>query len=362
LKKSRLIAGLVILVALVGFAFWAQSKVHFDFATFRAQLADVDWRYIVVAVACIYIGYFFRSWRWAMLMRHAKIVQPLTLMEPQIIGFTAVALLGRFADLTRPYLVSKKTGEPVTGQIGVYVVERIFDLGALAFFITGAMLLIPTKELTHPEVVEGVKRGFLIATGAGAVWVAATRFAGGALASFFETTFGLISKKLGHAVGQKLRMFHAGLDTIRTFSDFGVAAGLSLAMWFLILMAYFETTHAFRADAQLSTLSFAKCMVILACSGGASFFQPPVIGWFWQIGAVGEAIHGFLGVEREAAWACSTMLLVTTFLSVLPVGLVWAQFAHVNLRKIAEESEHAGGKLAENELAENEPVDKEVTS
>ena len=39
------------------------------------------------------------------------------------------------------------------------------------------------------------------------------------------------------------------------------------------------------------------------------------------------------------------MLLVDTFLSVLPVGLVWAQFAHVNLREIAAESEHAGDEL-----------------
>lgn len=353
MKKTRLIVSVVILAALVGFAFWAQSKVHFDFATFRAQLVQVDWRYIAGAILCIYVGYFFRSARWAMLMRHNNKVPALSLLGPQVIGFTAVALLGRFADLTRPYLVSKKTGAPLTGQFAVYVVERLFDAGALALFITGAVLLIPAGNLTHPEIVENVKRGFLIFTGLGAVFVVAVRLAGGMVARFFESVFGLLSKKLGHAVGQKLRIFHDGLDTIRTFADFGVAAGLSLVMWFLILLAYFATVRAFTADAQLSNMSLAKCMVILACSGGASFLQPPIVGWFWQIGAVGEAIHGFLGVAREAAWACSTMLLVDTFLSVLPVGLVWAQFAHVKLREIAVESEHAGDELAEKETADD---------
>jgi hypothetical protein len=80
-----------------------------------------------------------------------------------------------------------------------------------------------------------------------------------------------------------------------------------------------------------------------------------VIGWFWQIGAVGEAIHAFLSVAREAAWACSTMLLVDTFLSVLPVGLIWAQFSHVSLREVASQSEHVGSA----QPAETK-VDKEV--
>lgn len=342
MKKTRLILSLVILAALIGFGFWAQQKVHFDFATFRVQLGQVDWRNMVAAILCIYIGYLFRSARWAMLMRHNKRVPVMSLLGAQIIGFTGVALLGRFADLTRPYLVSRQTGAPLPGQIAVYVVERLFDAGALAVFITGAVLLIPPGSLPNPSAVEHVRDAFVIATAALIVFVVAIRLAGDTVAQLFEGAFGLISKKLGHAVGNKLRSFHTGLDTIRSFSDFALATVLTLLMWFLILLAYFETTHAFTPDPKLATMSLAKCMVILACSGGASFFQPPVLGWFTQIGIVGEAIHGFFGIARETAWACSTMLLVNTFLSVLPVGLVWAQFAHVNLREVAAQSEHAG--------------------
>jgi hypothetical protein len=35
-----------------------------------------------------------------------------------------------------------------------------------------------------------------------------------------------------------------------------------------------------------------------------------------------------------------------TFLSIVPVGLIWAQFEHVSLRKITVESEQAGEELA----------------
>ncbi len=46
----------------------------------------------------------------------------LSLLGTQVIGFTGVALIGRVADLTRPYLVAKKTGLPISTQIAVYIV------------------------------------------------------------------------------------------------------------------------------------------------------------------------------------------------------------------------------------------------
>lgn len=345
MKKTRLIVSLVILAAFAGFAYWASQKVHFNFAAFRGQLAHVDWRDIVAAILCIYVGYFFRSARWALLMRHNQRVPMLSLVGPQVIGFTGVALLGRVADLSRPYLTSRKTGAPLTGQIATYVVERIFDAGAMAIFVTGAVMLIPPGTLPNARAVEDVKRVFLLSTAAGGVFLVAIRVAGDQVARFFELAFGFLSKKLGYAVGHKLRVFHEGLDTIRSFSDFAIAATLSLSMWFLILLAYYETAHAFTPDRNLATMSLANSMVILACSGGASIVQLPILGWFTQIGIIGEVIHGFFAVARETAWACSTMLVVDTTLCVLPVGLVWAQFTHVNLRQIAAESEQVGDEM-----------------
>jgi len=341
-KKTRLILGIVVLVVLAAIVFWGRDKIHFDFALFRAQLAHANWAKVGIAIACIYVGYALRSARWARLMRHNQRVPLLSLLGVQIIGFTGVALLGRFADLTRPYLVSRKTGAPVTGQIAVYIVERLFDAGAMAVLLTAAILAIPPGTLPHPEAVNKVKYWFLIFTLCGAVFMLLVRLAGGAVAAFLETVFGLISKKLGQSIGNKIRTFHTGLDTMRTFGDFGMAAAFSLVMWFLILLAYLETANAFVDNSQLAHMSLAKCAIIMTCSGAASFVQLPILGWFTQIGLVGEAIHDFFGVAREAAWACGVMLLVDTFLCVLPVGLVWAQFAHIDLRSVAAESEHAG--------------------
>ena len=359
MKKSRLILGLVVLAALAAIVIWGHGKIHFDFAVFRSQLAHVSWREVGIAIGCIYIGYILRSMRWALLMKHNQKVSLLSLLGTQVIGFTAVALIGRVADLTRPYLVARKTGQPLGSQFAVYIVERLFDAGAMALLLSAALFVLPMEGVQHLEILNRGKHwfltpkySFLTFTVLGALFMVLVRMAGGMVASFFEALFGLVSKKIGHAVGNKIRSFHTGLDTIRSFADFGAVSGLSLVMWFLILMAYFETAHAFVTDPKLASMSLAKCMLVLACSGAASFLQLPVLGWFTQIGIVGEVIHDAFDVVREAAWACSAMLLIDTFLSVLPVGLVWAQFEHVNLREVAVRSEKAGEQIAVEQAAE----------
>jgi hypothetical protein len=183
----------------------------------------------------------------------------------------------------------------------------------------------------------------------GALFLVAVRLAGGVVASFLDQTFGLLSKKLGHAVGHKIRAFRTGLDTMRSFSDFLAVISLSLGMWVLIALAYLETTLAFAASPQLASMTAAKCVLLMVVSGGASIFQLPVLGWFTQIGIVAAALSNFFGVAWEPATACAATILLVTFLGIVPVGLIWAQFEHVSLRKMAEESEHASEELAEDE-------------
>jgi hypothetical protein len=60
---------------------------------------------------------------------------------------------------------------------------------------------------------------------------------------------------------------------------------------------------------------------------------------------VAAAMSGFFGVAAEPATACSATLLLVTFLGIAPVGLVWARFEHVSLRKVAAESGHANEAL-----------------
>jgi len=351
LKKKQLILGLVVLVALVALVVWGRDKIHFDFAEFRAQLALANWWKIALGAGCIYLAYMFRSVRWALLLRHNKKVPLFSLLGTQVIGFTAVALIGRIADPVRPYLVAKKTGLPLSNQFAVYIVERLFDAGAMALIFCAAILLTPPGAMPHPELVRKTAYWGLLLTVLGALFLVAVRMVGGWMATFLEDSLGLLSKKLGTAVANKIRAFRTGLDTMRSFSDFASVISLSLGMWVLIALAYLETCQAFVASPELASMTPAKCVLLMVVSGGASIFQLPVLGWFTQIGFVTAALSKFFGAAWEPATACAAMLLVVTFLCIIPVGLIWAQFEHVSLRKITEESEHASEDLPQDEPA-----------
>ncbi|MGA3265039.1 MAG: lysylphosphatidylglycerol synthase transmembrane domain-containing protein [Terracidiphilus sp.] len=351
MKKNQLILGLLVLAALVALVIWGRDRIHFDFGVFRAQLAMADWRRIGLGFGCIYTAYAFRAARWAQLLKHNKKVPPLSLLGTQVIGFTAIALLGRVADPVRPYLVARKTGLSLSSQIAVYIVERLFDAGAMALIFSSVILFTAwfgaPGALPHAEIVKRAGYWGMAFTVLGALFLVAVRLAGDVVASYLERTFSLVSKKLGHAVAEKVRSFHAGLDTMRTFTDFAVVAALSLSMWGVITLSYLEITRAFVASPPLESMTLAKCMLLLAFSGGASVFQLPVLGWFTQIGLVAAAISSFYGAAPEASTACSATLLLVTFLGIVPVGLIWAQLDHVSLRKVTVESEHAGEVLVE---------------
>jgi glycosyltransferase 2 family protein len=368
LKKSQWIVGLVVLAVLIALVLWARTRVHFDFGLFRSQVALADWRRIALAAGCIYAGFVFRAFRWSWLVRHSQKVSALSLLGTQVIGFTAVALIGRVADPVRPYLVSKKTGLPLSSQIAVYIVERLLDAGSMAMIFSIAMFGVPGDQILNATAHSGplahlaphhkllaifvARYGGLVLTLLGTLFLFAVRLAGGAVATACEKSFGLVSKNLGHAVASKIRLFHSGLDTLRSLGDFAAVAALSLSMWLVITLAYFETCKAFVASPELSAITAPKCVLLMVASGTASIVQLPVLGWFSQIGLVVVAITGILGANAEAATACATTLLLTTFLGVVPIGLVWAHFDHVSLRILTRESEHAEEELEAEESAQ----------
>jgi hypothetical protein len=89
---------------------------------------------------------------------------------------------------------------------------------------------------------------------------------------------------------------------------------------------------------QLAGVTFSRAMLLMGASIGASLLQFPILGWFTQIAATAVSMNAFYGAPVEAATACGALLLGVTFLSIIPVGLVFARVEHVSLKRVAAES------------------------
>jgi uncharacterized membrane protein YbhN (UPF0104 family) len=344
MTKRNGILWLAVILALAVVVALFRNKVHFDWAMFWQQLRYVSGGHILAGIALIYATYWLRAVRWAVFVSPTKKVSAASLLGSQFIGFTAVALFGRLADLTRPYLVARRVGLSLSSQVAVYTIERMFDLGAAAVIFSSALAFTP-KSLPHHEIF--VKAGALSmgATLAIAVFAGAVRAAGGAVAGFARRTVGLLSKPAGDSIATKIIGFRDGLNALSSARDFGLVVLLSLAMWLMIGFAYLQTAHAFAQTPELSGLTFSRTMLLMAASIGGSLLQLPIVGWFTQIAVTATAMHTFYGAPIEAATACGAMLLIVTFLCIIPAGLIYSQVEHVSLKKVAQESEAAGASV-----------------
>ena len=355
MKKQSWIMYLVGAILLGALVWLVHTRVHFQWSVFRDEVQHVDWRRIISAVAMIIFCYWLRAVRWAVLIRQQKKASGFSLLGSQVIGFAAVALFGRLADLVRPYLVAKRTRLTLSSQIAVYTVERMFDLGAMALIFSSALLLAPDRAtLPHHEALQHTALGGLVVAVVLAVFAVVVRASGKAVAGLAERTLGGLSPALAQSVAAKIRAFRDGLDSITSFGEFFVALGLSLLMWGLITAAYLETTRAFVLSPQLSSMTLARCLVLMAASMVGSVVQLPVIGWFTQIGVTTGVMQKIFNVQFEPALACGTMLLIVTFMSVIPLGLIWARLEHVSIKKISQESEHLEPEDAERAPAVSE--------
>ncbi len=296
------------------------------------------WVHIAVGVALIYVTYWLRAWRWAELCRPQKRLRPAEVLGPQFVGFTAVALFGRLADLARPYLLARRTQLSVASQIAVYTVERIFDLGAAALVFSSALAVTPAG-LPHRDRFVRVGVGSLGATLLLAGFAIAIRLRGEHVARFAGGLLARVSPRFAAEAEEKILGFRSGLQAISTVREFLLAAGLSLAMWAMIGGTYWQTTHAFVLTPELAHVSFSRAMLLMAASLGGSLLQLPGLGWFTQIAATAAAMRAFYGAPLEAATACGAMLLVVTSLSIVPVGLLFARLEGVSLREATATSE-----------------------
>ncbi len=339
-KRSEVLWAVLVVVLLVVVVVF-RDRIHFDWGSFKQQIRHIHWGHAAAGMALIYATYWLRAMRWSVMVRPTKRVGAASLLGPQFIGFTAVALFGRLADLTRPYLVARKIQLPLASQVAVYTLERMFDLGAVALIFSCALALMP-KNMPHHEVF--VKTGLvsLGVTLAIALFAGAVKMAGGAVAGFGRTILSPVSKPAAESIAEKILGFRDGLNALESFGEFAAVAGISLAMWGMIAGAYVQTAHAFVDTPELGQLTFSHAMLLLAASIGGSLLQLPIVGWFTQIAVTATAMHTLYGAPVEAATACGALLLMVTALCIIPTGLVYAQVEQVSLRRVAEESEEAG--------------------
>ncbi len=344
-KKRVAIYGLVLAV-LAGLVYLQFREWRtFDWGKFAEHTREVSWAHVLHGILYIYLGYVLRAYRWKVFLRPVrKDVSTRELISPTVVGFTGLALLGRPGELIRPYLIARRTNLTFASQLGVWAVERIFDLAAFTVLIVSGIFL-PTKlrafaasrpTYDHWLHVSGYSLSALVlGLFLGTLVV---RYRGPSIADWVEKRFAHLAKGLGHRIGQRVREFAEGLHTIHGFWALLQASAASLLMWWLIALSYKEVTHAYGAPMQ--AMSVTKVLLLMGSSMAGSLLQLPGVGGGAQLATI-EVLDKVFDIPRELAVSCGILLWLVSFMAIVPVGLVLAHHERLSLRKVAAESEKA---------------------
>lgn len=331
------ILGLLLLVVFAILAWTMRGRIHFDWHALGRQLRLIAPGYLLAGLAVIYSCYWMRALRWAILVGPVRPTTGLELLGCQFIGFTALVLVGRIADLVRPYLIARRLRVSVASQLAVYSLERAFDLGAAAALFSFTLAVAP-RDIPHHAAYVRAGALSLAATVGIALFALSLRSFGDQLASLARRLLHPISETFAQSASERLLDFRDGLRSLTTLREFLAVSGISLTMWTGIAVTYLLTARAFVGDPVLAHFGFTATMLMLATSLGGSLVQLPVVGWFTQIGLLSAAFVGFFGVSVETATACSAMLFVTLSLSVVPAGLISARLEGTSLGKVMRQS------------------------
>ena len=331
---------LIVALAAVGMAWLLHSRISFDWWALARQLRSVSIGHVLIGVALLYFGYWLRAWRWAVLLKPVRRVRAIELLAPQLIGFTAVMLIGRIADLVRPYLIARRLGLPVATQLAVYSVERAFDLGAAAILFSLTLAAAP-HNLPHHALYVRAGAISLALTLAIVVFAVSLRFAGGTVAGIVRRLLTPLSANFASRVDERIHDFCEGLHTLSTLREFFTSFAISMLMWLCIALGYMQSAHSFTTEPTLAHFSFTATMLVVAASLSGSLLQLPVLGWFTQIGVIATALHGFFNVPWETATACATVMFFVLNLDILPAGLIAARLQGTTLRQAVNESGRA---------------------
>jgi uncharacterized protein (TIRG00374 family) len=343
MDKKRILASVVVFFILAVLVYLQYRHWRtFDWGTFWSQTHRIKKLHVLHGIALIYLGYVMRAWRWKIFL---KPVRPKTttmeLVSPTMVGFAGLALLGRAGEFIRPYLIARRTDLPVSSQVAVWGVERIFDIGAftvlmlLAIFLPSALPSIP-----HPEYYLRFRELGFVLTGivtATAIAAVIIRRNGERVATWFEQRFSHLPN-VGHRIGLRVREFGMGLNTIHGPWSMLALTLVSVGMWYAIALSYQEVTHSYGVDAL--EIPVSQLLILMFASMLGSMLQLPAVGGGSQMATIATLSNVF-DVPPEVAASCGILLWLVTFAAVIPLGLLLAHRERLSLRKLSAESHQA---------------------
>jgi uncharacterized protein (TIRG00374 family) len=346
----KILFAILTLAVLAGLVIYSRGTMHQQFNWVRLARAVKAARlsYLILSVAAMFVAYAIRALRWQVFCRSLGPCSFLSVYSGTLMGYAALFVLGRAGEPIRPLLLARKCRFTISSMFGIWLLERLFDLGATAALL-GLSLMLPSRMLATGEGAEWQTKfratGVLLLAGVAGLLALVVYFrvhGAGALdrrLAGWRAREGWRSRLAGQFGG-----FSDGLQAIRSMGDLVLALAYSAAHWGLIAVVYLWIAQSF--GGRLAEIDFRGALLVLIFTLVGSTVQLPGVGGGTQVLAF-IAFTRIFGIEQEPAAAAAIVLWLISFAAVTAVGvplLIHEGWSMADLRRLARseaESEKA---------------------
>lgn len=283
-KKSKILAIFGYIVAIVCLV-WVLHDFHI--VKSLRQMANVDWRWVLLGMTFDVISYWVQALRWKFLLTPFERVRLARTTRAVYAGlFANLVFPLRPGEFLRSYLISNQEGVTLGRVLGSVGVERLIDLviATAALGVVSLFVNLPQRFKRAADIL-GVITLAVVATIV-------------ALILYLEFKMGpdqAVSREEEYIPGKVMRAL-TGLHAMGTAPSFYPAVLTSVAMPIFQVLALWAMVRAYHLD----YLSFMACLVVLLVINlGVSLPNAPAnVGSYQFFCVLGVSIFG---VEKTTA-------------------------------------------------------------
>lgn len=290
------------------------------------SLSEVNYWYIIPAIAVLFVALATRCFRWSILMRPVANIPPQRLFSYAIIGYMANNLLpARAGELVRAYVLGDRERVSKVGTLGTIAVERLFDGSSLVLLllVSGAFVGFGDARLRLIALASTVL--FVAALGAFYVLTLSEARA----KRFFHRLARFLPLRFEHRAEEIADSLVVSLRSVHNWRALAGVSALSLLAWtveagaYAILGAGFSLGVGFGEYCLL--LSAANLAIIIpTLIGGTGPFE-----WAAKLVLVGAGVPDALA-SAYSIIAHAVIIVPTTIL-----GLIFLWSFGLSVRRIS---------------------------
>ena len=322
---------------------------NFDWVRLWRSIVGARLDYLLLSVLLVYSTFFVRAIRWRFFMAPIKAASLWVLFVGQVLGFSAIFLIGRPGELVRPAYIAKKENVPMSAMIAVWLLERVLDTIAMVVLFAAALYFEPVNPDTAKgmSVLHAMHEGghvlfaftALLVLGLVLFRLKAASMTAGAL-----KLFSFLPARPLRSFGHFLRSFGEGLSVIRDWKGLAGSVVTTAVLWVINTTTFWLVYKSVRHHH--GHLPWLAAALTLFCAALGLIVQFPGIGGGYQVGII-LALTEIFNVPAEPATGASILIWIMMSVPCLALGLILLVHEGLSIGKLEAITEEEEQEVAQ---------------